>query len=639
MAVDVTYLNTDLARAPVRRLLAMARPLRPTLALAALTGALTVACGIALLGVSGFLIARASEHPNEVALAVAVVAVRAFGIGRGAFRYVERLSSHDAAFRVMADLRVSVYRRLERLVPAGIKGVRSGDLLTRVISDVDAVQDLFIRGITPLLVAGLVGAGTVIAVTAMFRPGAVAMVVGLLATGIAVPWLATRLANRADAQRAAARGALATALDDLISGAAELLAYGRAGDALDELDAKDQALTNIARRSASVSAISIGLTSAFTGATVWALLLLAVSAAHVGSLSRVGLAAVVLTGLAAFEATSPLAAAAQQLTSVRASARRVFDVLDEPDPVAVPPAPLDVPNGAVHLRVDAARMRYAGDAPWALDGIDVDLPAGRRVAIVGRSGSGKSSLATALVRFRDLDAGNVSIDGTTSARSSPDASPIHTSSTRRSARTSASHDPRPRKARWTRSPAGSSCLTGSSRCQPDGTPWWAPAAQRSPAANVNDSHWPARCLPTPRSSCSTSRLLIWIRRLATRCGATSSSPLQIDPSSSSLTSSSTLTWSTRSWSSRLGKSYNAEALPSCEAPRGLTGVSLKQVKGRSGASEGRPTLVTSPSEGDAGTERRSHLTALEWERRCEDLGRRRRGSSVCARFRVVRTDR
>jgi ATP-binding cassette subfamily C protein CydC len=416
MAVDVTYLNTDLARAPVRRLLAMARPLRPTLALAALTGALTVACGIALLGVSGFLIARASEHPNEVALAVAVVAVRAFGIGRGAFRYVERLSSHDAAFRVMADLRVSVYRRLERLVPAGIKGVRSGDLLTRVISDVDAVQDLFIRGITPLLVAGLVGAGTVIAVTAMFRPGAVAMVVGLLATGIAVPWLATRLANRADAQRAAARGALATALDDLISGAAELLAYGRAGDALDELDAKDQALTNIARRSASVSAISIGLTSAFTGATVWALLLLAVSAAHVGSLSRVGLAAVVLTGLAAFEATSPLAAAAQQLTSVRASARRVFDVLDEPDPVAVPPAPLDVPNGAVHLRVDAARMRYAGDAPWALDGIDVDLPAGRRVAIVGRSGSGKSSLATALVRFRDLDAGNVSIDGTPTTR-------------------------------------------------------------------------------------------------------------------------------------------------------------------------------------------------------------------------------
>jgi ATP-binding cassette subfamily C protein CydC len=401
----------DRAHSPVRRLLGLAQPLRPTLALAALTGALTVACGIALFGVSGFLIARASEHPNEVALAVAVVAVRAFGIGRGAFRYVERLLSHDAAFRVLADLRVSVYRRLERLVPAGIGETRSGDLLARVISDVDAVQDLFIRGITPVLVAGLVGAGTVVAAIAMFRPGGVVIAVGLVASGVFVPWLASRLAARADAQRAGARGELATTVSDVVSGAAELLAFGRADDALSTVDARDRALTSIARRSAAVSAVGVGLTSAVTGATVWALLIFSVSAAHAGGLGRVGLAAVVLTGLAAFEATGPLAAAAQQLTSVKASARRVFEVIDQPDPVTEPTMPLAIPTGPLHLRVDSARLRYAPDAPWALDGVDLDLPAGRRVAIVGRSGSGKSSLAAVLVRFRDLDSGQVTLNG------------------------------------------------------------------------------------------------------------------------------------------------------------------------------------------------------------------------------------
>jgi ATP-binding cassette subfamily C protein CydC len=420
MTADATYFDGGAGRSPVRRLLAMARPLRPTLAIAVLSGALTVACGIALFGVSGFLIARASEHPNEVAIAVAVVAVRAFGIGRGAFRYVERLSSHDAAFRVMADLRVSVYRRLERLVPAGLTGVRSGDLLARVISDVDAVQDLFIRGITPPLVAGLVGAATVVAVLAIFSPAAVAIATGLLAAGIAVPWLASRLASRADAQRACAQGQLATTVNNLVSGAAELLAYGAADAALVELDARDQELTSIARRSASVASICTGLTSAVTGITVWALLVVAVMAVHSGSLHRVGLAAVVLTGLAAFEATGPMAAAAQQLTSVRASARRVFDVLDEPDPVAAPAAPVGVPVGPVELRVSGARLRYTFDGPWALDGVDLDLPPGHSIGIVGRSGSGKSSLAAALVRFRDLDAGEVTLDGIATTRMDDD---------------------------------------------------------------------------------------------------------------------------------------------------------------------------------------------------------------------------
>ena len=136
-------------RPPLLRLLAMARPLRGRLLGAAAAGAAATGCGVALLAVSGFLLARASQHPGILAISVAVVAVRALSVGRGVFRYLERLASHDAAFRVLARVRVTIWRRLAALAPGGVALFRSGDLLARLVSDVDATQDLFIRGVTP----------------------------------------------------------------------------------------------------------------------------------------------------------------------------------------------------------------------------------------------------------------------------------------------------------------------------------------------------------------------------------------------------------------------------------------------------------------------------------------------------------
>ncbi|MGA8462913.1 MAG: thiol reductant ABC exporter subunit CydC, partial [Trebonia sp.] len=146
---------------PLLRLLWLAGPLRGRLALSVLAGAAATGFGVALLATSGYMLARASEHPSILAISVAVVAVRAFSVGRGISRYIERLTSHDVAFRVLGDIRVAIYRRLERLAPAGLAAFRSGDLLAALISDVDATQDLFIRGIGPPLAAALVGAGAV----------------------------------------------------------------------------------------------------------------------------------------------------------------------------------------------------------------------------------------------------------------------------------------------------------------------------------------------------------------------------------------------------------------------------------------------------------------------------------------------
>ncbi|HEV3294594.1 MAG TPA: thiol reductant ABC exporter subunit CydC, partial [Streptosporangiaceae bacterium] len=153
--------GTTAGRRPLLRLLWLARPLRGRLVLSVLAGAAATGCGVALLATSGFLLARASQHPSILAISAAVVAVRVFSIGRGVSRYLERLTSHDVAFRVLADIRVAIYRRLERLAPAGLAAFRSGDLLAALVSDVDATQDLFIRGIGPPLAAALVGAGAV----------------------------------------------------------------------------------------------------------------------------------------------------------------------------------------------------------------------------------------------------------------------------------------------------------------------------------------------------------------------------------------------------------------------------------------------------------------------------------------------
>ena len=398
-------------RDPLLRLLSLARPWRGRLLLAVAAGAATAACGIALLAVSGFLLARASQHPGILAISAAVVAVRALSAGRGVSRYVERLAAHDTAFRILADVRVTIYRRLERLAPAGLAAFSSGDLLARLICDVDATQDLFIRGIAPPLAAALAGGGAVIACLLILAPGGALLAAGLLAAGIAIPVLAAAAARGAARRLAPARGRLAATYTDLLAGAAELHAYGAVATALAPVTAADADLTRQARRNAAVSGLSAGLSSAVAGLTLWGVLLLGVAATGDGTLTRVPLAVLTLTALASFEVVTALPAAAMQLGQARASGRRIAAVLDAPDPVRECPAPRPLPDGPIWVRLRGAQVRYQADGPAALDGFDLDLPPGRRVALVGPNGAGKSTVASVLLRFVELTAGTATLNG------------------------------------------------------------------------------------------------------------------------------------------------------------------------------------------------------------------------------------
>ncbi|MFJ6939257.1 thiol reductant ABC exporter subunit CydD [Streptomyces sp. NPDC101132] len=374
-------------------------------------GSLATASAVGLMAVSGWLISRASEQPPVLYLMMAVTATRAFGIGRAVFRYAERLVSHDAVLRMLADLRVSVYRRLERIAPAGLRRTRRGDLLSRLVADVDALQDYWLRWLLPLGTAVLVGAASV-GFTAWLLPAAGAVLaVGLLVAGAGVPLLSGTVARRAERRLAPARGELATQVADLLSGTAELTVAGALAARKERVRAADSLLTRIARRGASATGLGSGLTALACGLTVVFAALAGVRAVADGRLSGVALAVVVLAPLAAFEAVAPLPLAVQYRQRVRRSAERVYEVLDAPAPVRTL-APVRPPASPFPLRLRGLRARYPGQEGDALAGIDLTVEAGRRIAVVGASGSGKTTLAQVLLRFLDAEEGSYTLGGT-----------------------------------------------------------------------------------------------------------------------------------------------------------------------------------------------------------------------------------
>ncbi|MFF9148686.1 thiol reductant ABC exporter subunit CydD [Streptomyces sp. NPDC014861] len=398
-------------RGVLARVRSMAGELRGRMGLALLLGSLALGSAVGLMAVSGWLISRASEQPPVLHLMVAVTATRAFGIGRAVFRYAERLVSHDAVLRMLAELRVSVYARLERIAPAGLRRAERGDLLARLVHDVDALQDYWLRWLLPAGAALVVGLGSV-GFTAWLLPEAGAVLaVGLLVAGVLVPPLGAALARRAERRLAPARGALATAVADPLRGCAELTVAGALRDRLGRARAADRTLTGIASRQSAAAALGAGLSAVVCGLTVVAAAFVGVQAVRDGRLDGVALAVVVLTPLAAFEAVTGLPLAVQYRQRVKHSAERVFEVLDAPVPVHEPIVAVAPPAGPFPLELAGLSARYAGQDRPALDGFALTLDAGRRVAVVGASGSGKTTLAQVLLRFLDAERGSYRLGG------------------------------------------------------------------------------------------------------------------------------------------------------------------------------------------------------------------------------------
>ena len=316
--------------------------------------------------------------------------------------------SHDLAFRTLADLRRRFFARLVPLVPGGLPGVGRADLLSRFVADVDRLQDLYLRAIAPVAVALVAGGASVLIAFLMAPAAGAVLAAGLLAGGIAVPWLTRAAARAAGRRQAAGRAALTTTIVEAAGGAAEIAMAGREHDWIERADRQGARLARIQRRDALAGGLAGGLLTAVTGLTAAGVALVAIPAVRHGQLAGVLLAARdPARRWRPSRRSRPLAAAAAGIDACAAAAGRIEDVLDAPVAVADPAAPADLPpGGALELR--GVRFRYGDGGPWLLDGADLRLVPGRAVALVGPSGCGKTTLAELLVRFRDPVAGDVS---------------------------------------------------------------------------------------------------------------------------------------------------------------------------------------------------------------------------------------
>jgi ATP-binding cassette, subfamily C, bacterial CydCD len=396
---------------PLREILRLGRPVAPRLALAVLMGVCAAGAAIGLAATSAWLISRAAEEPPIFVLLLAVTAVRAFGISRGVFRYAERLFAHDAAFRVLGELRGTAYARLARLAPAGLRELRSGDLLARLVGDVDGLADLWLRILLPYLAAAVVALATVLLVGWLVPGAGAALAVTLLVTAIGAPLVAGFVARRAEATLAPARAAVAVAALDLLRGAPEILAAGAGPRAVAALGAVDARMATAERRTALGTGVTNLVGGLSAGAATWFALVLGIAAVRDGSLAGVALAVVALTPIAVHEVVMPLAPAARLLPGIRASAARVVDVLRRPDPVPDPAVPGPVPAGRLGLRAQGLRLRYPGAGQDALAPLDLEVPGGAAVVVTGPSGSGKSTFAAACLRFLDPVGGILELVG------------------------------------------------------------------------------------------------------------------------------------------------------------------------------------------------------------------------------------
>ena len=382
-----------------RRLWQSMREQRWELAGATALGFIASACAVALLGTAAWLIATAAGAPPVLTLSVAAVMVRAFALGRAVFRYAERLTGHDAAFRGLVGLRVAVYSQLERLAPSGIAHFGRGDLLARIVTDVDTAVDLPLRVILPWLQGTLVVLGSVIFLWWLLPTAAVLMLALGAVAVLAVPWLISRVTARAEARLAPLRGELSSALVTAFSAASDIQAFGAQGQVLQRLADIDRQLTDLGRREAFGLGLAGALMTVVQGAAVLGSVWLVGIAVIDGHLAPVWLAVAALLPLAVFDVLAVLPGAAIAEQRVRAAAVRLDALSHLPSPVLPSSSPLEMTPGFTGLIIRDLSVRLTTDAIPILQNVNFAIGPAEHIYVVGPSGAGKSTLVSALMGF------------------------------------------------------------------------------------------------------------------------------------------------------------------------------------------------------------------------------------------------
>jgi ATP-binding cassette subfamily C protein CydC len=387
------------------------------MALGAILALITLIANLTLMATSGWFIAAmavAGGSGASMNYFTPAALIRTAAILRTIGRYLERLVTHEATLRQLSGLRVWFYRHLEPLAPARLQQFHSGDLLSRIRADIDALDNLYLRTLVPVAVAAA-GLALSFAFLAAFDLGIALFALAMLLTaGVLVP-LWARISGAGPGRRMVQTQAELRGLAiDGIQGLPELLVYGAAAAHAQRLHTLSLALTADQDRMSAYAGISQGAVTLAANLTLWGILWLAaplVGPAGSGApIAPPSLALLALFTLAAFEAVAPLPLALQHLGGTLAAARRLFEIVDAEPAVVEPQRPSPRPK-RYDLELSGVHFSYPGRDRPALAGIDLRIPEGGRVAVVGSTGSGKSTLFNLLLRFWAPDQGSIHLGG------------------------------------------------------------------------------------------------------------------------------------------------------------------------------------------------------------------------------------
>jgi thiol reductant ABC exporter CydC subunit len=408
---------------------------------AALLGAITLMSSIALMATSGWLISQASQMPPVLTLSVAVVGVRTFALSRGVARYAERLVSHNATFKSLTGIHRAIFDRLELLAPAGLPAFRSGDLLARLVADVDSVQDLPLRVLMPIF-SGVLAASFAIGLTAWILPAAgLILFLTLMFAALVIPAITIRSAAKSEQATAQTRGELVNELIEFYSGNADIIALGQHEVALTRISQIDSSLTKAASKQAYTIGLASGLLTLAQGVAIIASTWAGIVAFKSGQLDGVLLAVLAMIPMAAFESVSNFPSAALALSRVRGSSTRIIEIIEKPLPVIEPAKsaefsgyPIDLKSisaswfADTHNSADIAIGDIAigdiaiGDTAIhdiagqdvAVQDVTFKLPENTSIGLVGPSGSGKSTIISVLLKFLTPSTGSYQLGGVNS---------------------------------------------------------------------------------------------------------------------------------------------------------------------------------------------------------------------------------
>ena len=399
------------------RLLRLFAPYRWWMLGGALLSLLTILANFGLMTLSGWFLASAAlaglggwATLNQYNFFLPAAGVRAFATTRVLSRWLERIVTHEATFRLLSRLRVWFYTRIEPLAPAGLQGYRSGDILSRLVADIDTLNNFYLRVFTPFLVAGL----ATLLMAGFFALYAwsvgLALFVLLALTGLLLPLLSERLGAGNSREVTRLQAEMRTQVIDALQGMGEILTANAAERVQGRFLQENAALLERQRRLAGVAGIGTAGMGFMANLTLWVILLLAIPLVARHTLPHAELPMFALGTMAAFEAVLALPLAFQFLGQTREAARRIFEVADTPpafhEAVDAVPAPehFDIEIQGLHLRYPTARED-------ALGGLDLRIGQGQRVAILGATGAGKSSIANLLLRFYDYQSGSARLGG------------------------------------------------------------------------------------------------------------------------------------------------------------------------------------------------------------------------------------